>query len=189
MNPQNQIDQLAHLSLKCTVHECIDRTVKFVSLWKKLEKKEYIYTASDVSETRIFPFFPNQNHPPSPDFMFTEITRDFEQKVFFPNEELKAFREREYKTSKEALNENEERYRKKSFSLAFGTALVAVITSISTTLFIHKNSTNERVVTVKNAEVFSDTIRVLLIDGDSVNTTIDTKIHQRDSTKSSDMTP
>lgn len=57
MNPQNQIDQVAHHSLKCTVHECIDRTVKFVSLWKKLEKEEYIYTAADTSETRIFPFF------------------------------------------------------------------------------------------------------------------------------------
>lgn len=193
VNPQNQIGQIAHLSLKCTATECIDRTVKFVSLWKRLEKEELIYTASDRSQTSMFDFFTSQNlsqdRPPSADFIFSEITRNYIQKVFFPNEELKAFKERKYKTSREAYNESEEKYRKKSFWLAFGTAIVAVITSLGTTFFIHNNSSKERVVTIKNAEVLSDTVRVLLLSHDVVDTTLIRQMSEQDSVKSTTTKP
>lgn len=198
ISPENEVASIGAYPVKCEPTECIDRIVKFVSLCKKLEREGLIHTATDSSQTSLFPFFPsnipNQSQPPSPDFILNEITRDYVQKAFFPDAELKAFKEREYKTSNEFFAENEEKHRGKSYRLAFRTAIASIVlsfltllASVFTTLFVHRNSTNERIVMIKNGEVISDTVKVLLLSHEAIDTTPVGQIHKSDSAQASKM--
>jgi len=109
---QSGVHQIANTSINCSPDECISRTVDFLSLWKKLDDAKLIYTATDSSKTELFKFFTsfssNQNRPSRPDFMFNQITRDYIQKVIFPDEALKVFLENGYKTDDELYSDKEE---------------------------------------------------------------------------------
>jgi len=100
------VGQIAYIPLKCSVEECISRTVEFVSLWEELQKAKLIYTATDSSKKPQFNFWssnnPDQPRPPSADFVYNEITQDYIQKVIYPKEiALETFIKNEYMTSDE----------------------------------------------------------------------------------------
>lgn len=187
--------QIGHDYIKCSPEECIFRIVDFLALWKKLEENKLIYTATDSSKTERYNLFTstysNQSSPPSPDFMYNQITRDYFQKVIFPDATFQSFVDNGYKTDAELYSENEERDRKinsereesdrkRNYRLAFGIGVFSIILQIGATIWGNLTSTNERVVTIRPT-VSPETTKVVLVNPSSLEKIQPLKINKKDS--------
>jgi len=138
------------------------RLKEYVSLWDRLQVMGLIYTVSlDLKGKSLFPLFRSAT---SPDTAMLSIIYEHLKKEIFTLPELSAFAARGFLTTEEYFLQEENRDRKKAQRLTLIIAVISIAATFLSALFQYFTYTTDRNVVIKNANAFSDTTKVIIID-------------------------
>jgi len=148
---------------------------QFISFWDKLEKLGYIYTIphSRTQNKELIPIVKRERWSGfeiSPIYNIILIVEKYLDKEIVPDiEELKNFVKNNYLTVVELAYEKEKKSRKIAQKLTIIIAILSMLISIGITIFNYKTNTKEREVILKNITFPNDTLKVFLINSDSLS--------------------
>ena len=147
---------------------------QFVSFWDKLEQLGYIHTIPHSKQNnKLIPIVKKESLSErilkQDSDIFTIVEKHLDKEIVPDIEELENFVKNNYLTITELAYKKEKRDRKTSQKITIIIAIISMLTAIVTSYFNYKSNTNEIEVTLKKATLSDDTLKVILINSDSLS--------------------
>lgn len=148
---------------------------EFVALFQLLSRNGLIFTISNPEKGKeILPIFRKHDGDPpiKPNERVLTLIKELYWEEIIVSDDLKKFVSRDFKTENEYFRKQEiisrEKAQKLTRNVAYASISASVLVTLIVVLFNYLTYSNERVVTIKNSEIFSDTIKVELINDDAL---------------------